>query len=66
MACTPVKFSLSKEMANVRFAPWLSLEGMEIQKKEDILYTRDTNKRKPAMPIGINGRGLYKFPDFPE
>ena len=29
-----VNFSLRKEIA-MRFPPWLSLEGMEIQKKED-------------------------------
>ena len=48
-ACTPGKFSLSKEIA-MRFPPWLSLEGMAIQKK-DILYTSDIIKQKLAIPI---------------
>lgn len=39
----------------------------KIPKKEDkIFYTRDKIKQKLAIPILINARGLYKFPDFPE
>ena len=48
--CTPGKFSLSKEIA-MRFTPWLSLEGMAIQKKDNILHTRDIIKQKLAIPI---------------
>ena len=52
----------------MRFPPWLRLEDREIQKKEDnILYiTWDKIKQTLAIPIPINGRGLYKFPDFSE
>ena len=46
----PRKFSLSKEIAT-RFPPWLSLEGMEIQKKDNILLIRDIIKQKLAIPI---------------
>ena len=46
---SPGKFSLSKEIA-MRFPPCLSLEGMAIQKKDNILYTRDI-KQKLAIPI---------------
>ena len=35
----------------MRFPPWLSLEGMAIQKKDNILYTRDIIKQKLAIPI---------------
>ena len=49
-ACTPGKFSLSKEIA-MRFPPWLSLQGMAIQKKDNILYPRDIIKQKLAIPI---------------
>ena len=49
----------------MRFPPWLSLEGMEIQKEEDnIVYTSDNIKQKLAIPIPINGRGLRKCLDI--
>ena len=36
----------------MRFPPWLSLEGMTIQKKENILHTKDIIiKQKLAIPI---------------
>ena len=36
-----------------------------IPKTEDnIFYTRDKIKQKMVIPILINARGLYKFPDF--
>jgi len=34
--------------------------------EEKIFYTRDKIKQKMAIPILINARGLYKFPDFPK
>ena len=38
----------------------------KIPKEDKIFYTRDKIKQKLAIPILINARGLYKFPDFPE
>ena len=37
----------------MRFPPWLSLEGMTIQKKDNILHTKDIIiiKQKLAIPI---------------
>ena len=48
----PGKFSLSKEIA-MRFPPWLSLEGMAIQ-KDNILHTRDIIKQQLAIYIMLS------------
>ena len=32
--------------------------------EDNIFYTRDKIKQKVVIPILINARGLYKFPDF--
>jgi len=35
-------------------------------KEDKIFYTKDTIKKRLEVPIPVNRRGLYKFPDFPQ
>ena len=58
----PGEIESQQRYSYMRFPPWLSLEGMDIQQEDQILYTTDNIKNKLVIPILINGRGCLQIP----